>query len=267
MITFRCLMCSSTVFASEQEQGAMVDCPECGASLNVPQQSVETPAPVLNRADSRVPGRQDQAYAAESVSTKSIFRAKRKAQQDAEADGKVFDSSRFDQDKTSRKTVAAVVAVFVIAMGGYAYYLNRPVERLVLTDEVATQLLQGVNTSDDSSLTSLMDNYMDAQCTCTEMMGRILMYIDTQEKLDEVLEDLKRLSQIALIQNPRINAIDRNRADMEIMSVMEEYKSRQAGAHSKLEKEVIRIQKINPGLANSLKDNVAAIGMLDMFQN
>lgn len=267
MITFRCLMCSSKVSVSEEESGGTVDCPECGALLNVPQQSVEGPAPVVNRADSMASSREQKTDSRQGTGAKSIFRAKRKAQQDAEADGKAFDSSKFDQDKTSRNTVTAVVAVFVIAMGCYAYYLNRPVQRLVLTDEVATKLLQGVNTNDDSSKTSLMDNYMDAQCTCTEMMGTILTYVDSSEKLDEVMEDLKRLSQIAITQNPLVNAIDRNRADMEIMSVMEEYKSRQAGAHSKLENEVIRIQKINPGLADRLKDNVAAIGMLDMFQN
>ena len=122
MITFRCLMCSSTVSVSEEEQGATVDCPECGALLNVPQQSVEGPPPVVNRADSKASASQHKTDSEQGTGAKSIFRAKRKAQQDAEADGKVFDSSKFDQDKTSRNTVAAVVTVFVIAMGWYAYY-------------------------------------------------------------------------------------------------------------------------------------------------
>ena len=54
MITFRCLMCASTISASEGEQGTSIDCPECGASLTVPGQSVEAPAPIISRADSKV---------------------------------------------------------------------------------------------------------------------------------------------------------------------------------------------------------------------
>ena len=54
---------------------------------------------------------------------------------------------------------------------------------------------------------------------------------------------------------------------MQLMSVMEEYKGRQAGAHVKLEAEVKRIQKLDPDMVTTLRDNVAAIGLLDMFQN
>ena len=267
MITFRCLMCSSTISASEGEQGTSVDCPECGASLTVPDQSVEAPAPIISRADSKVESSDEKESSADDAAAKSIFRAKRKAQQEAESEGKEFDSSKFDKDTSSRNTLYGVFAVLVISIGGYAYYLARPVQRLVLTDEMATALLQGVNTRDDSSVTSLLGNYMDAQCTCTETMGKILAYVNSQEKLEEVLGDLKRLSQIAITQNPLVNAVDRNRPDMQLMAVMEEYKGRQAGAHVKLEEEVKRIQKIDPEMAVKLRDDVAAIGLLDMFQN
>ena len=98
-------------------------------------------------------------------------------------------------------------------------------------------------------------------------MGTILEYVNSQEKLEEVLGDLKRLSQIAITQNPLVNAVDRNRPNMQLMSVMEEYKGRQAGAHVKLEAEVKRIQKLDPDMVTTLRDNVAAIGLLDMFQN
>ena len=102
---------------------------------------------------------------------------------------------------------------------------------------------------------------------CARLAARILEYVNSQEKLEEVLADLKRLSQIAITQNPLVNAIDRNRPNMQLMSVMEEYKGRQAGAHFKLEEEVKRIQKIDPDMVATLRDNVAAIGLLDMFQN
>ena len=108
---------------------------------------------------------------------------------------------------------------------------------------------------------------MDAQCTCTETMGVVLEYVDSSEKLEEVMDDLKRLSQIALIQNPLVNAVDRNAPNMQVMSVMEEFKGRQAGAHIKLENEVKRIQQVDPAMATQLKDNVPAIALLDMFQN
>ena len=36
---------------------------------------------------------------------------------------------------------------------------------------------------------------------------------------------------------------------------------------AKLEEEVKRIQKIDPDMVATLRDNVAAIGLLDMFQN
>ena len=266
MITFRCLMCSCTISASEGEQGGSIDCPECGATLTVPEQSVEAPAPIINRADSKLESRNLKENGVDDA-TKSIFRAKRKAQQEAESEGKAFDSSKFDKDTSSRNTLYGVLVVLVVSIGAYAYYLARPVQRLVLTDEMATALLQGINTRDDSSVTALMDNYMDAQCTCTETMGTILEYVNSQEKLEEVLGDLKRLSQIAITQNPLVNAVDRNRPNMQLMSVMEEYKGRQAGAHVKLEAEVKRIQKLDPDMVTTLRDNVAAIGLLDMFQN
>ena len=259
-------MCSCTISASEGEKGGSIDCPECGATLTVPEQSVEAPAPIINRADSKLESRNLKENGVDDA-TKSIFRAKRKAQQEAESEGKAFDSSKFDKDTSSRNTLYGVLVVLVVSIGAYAYYLARPVQRLVLTDEMATALLQGINTRDDSSVTALMDNYMDAQCTCTETMVRILEYVNSQEKLDEVLADLKRLSQIAITQNPLVNAIDRNRPNMQLMSVMEEYKGRQAGAHFKLEEEVKRIQKIDPDMVATLRDNVAAIGLLDMFQN
>ena len=267
MITFRCLMCSCTISASQGEQGNSIDCPECGATLSVPEQSVEAPAPIVNRADSKLESRNLKENGVDDAATKSIFRAKRKAQQEAESEGREFDSSKFDKDTSSRNTLYGALAVLIVSIGAYAYYLARPVQRLVLTDEMATALLQGINTRDDSSVTSLMDNYMDAQCTCTETMVTILEYVNSQEKLEEVLADLKRLSQIAITQNPLVNAIDRNRPNMQLMSVMEEYKGRQAGAHFKLEEEVKRIQKIDPDMVTTLRDNVAAVGLLDMFQN
>lgn len=267
MISFRCLMCSKTVNATVDQQGATIDCPECGATLNVPKQSVEAPAPVVNRADSQVAGRETKEVLADGTEAKSIFRAKRKAQQEAKAEGVEFDSSKFDQDKATRNSMLGILAVAIIAIGWYAYYLSRPVQRYEFTEELANELLQGMNTSDDSSLTTLLDRYMDAQCTCTETMGVVLEYVDSSEKLEEVMDDLKRLSQIALIQNPLVNAVDRNAPNMQVMSVMEEFKGRQAGAHIKLENEVKRIQQLDPAMATQLKDNVPAIALLDMFQN
>ena len=158
-------MCSCTISASEGEQGGSIDCPECEATLTVPEQSVEAPAPIINRADSKLESRNLKENGVDDA-TKSIFRAKRKAQQEAESEGKAFDSSKFDKDTSSRNTLYGVLVVLVVSIGAYAYYLARPVQRLVLTDEMATALLQGINTRDDSSVTSLMDNYMDAQCTC-----------------------------------------------------------------------------------------------------
>ena len=267
MISFRCLMCSKTVNVTADQQGATIDCPECEASLNVPEQSVEAPAPVINRADSRVSDREPKEELADGTEAKSIFRAKRKAQKEAEAEGVEFDSSRFDQDKATRNSMVGILAVVVIAIGWYAYYLSQPVPRYEFTDEMANELLQGINTRDDSSLITLLDHYMEAQCTCTETMGLVLEYVDSSEKLEEVMSDLKRLSQIALTQNPMVNAVDRNTPNMQLMSVMEEYKGRQAGAHIKLENEVRRIQQINPAIATQLKDNIPTIALLDMFQN
>ena len=267
MISFRCLMCSKTVNATVDQQGATIDCPECEATLNVPEQSVEASAPVVNRADSRVAGRESKEELGDGTEAKSIFRSKRKAQQEAEAEGVEFDSSKFDQDKATRNLMLGILAVAIIAIGWYAYYLSLPVQRYEFTDEMANELLQGMNTKDDSSLTILLDQYMDAQCTCTETMGIVLEYVDSSEKLEEVMGDLKRLSQIALTQNPLVNAVDRNAPNMQVMSVMEEFKGRQAGAHIKLENEVKRIQQINPAMATQLKDNVPAIALLDMFQN
>ena len=267
MISFRCLMCSKTVNATVDQQGATIDCPECGASLNVPEQSVEAPAPVINRADSRVGDRESKDELADGTEAKSIFRAKRKAQKEAEAEGVEFDSSRFDQDKATRNSMLGILAVVVIAIGWYAYYLSQPVPRYEFTDEMANELLKGMNTRDDSSLTTLLDHYMEAQCSCTETMGLVLEYVDSSEKLEEVMGDLKRLSQIALTQNPMVNAIDRNSPNMQLMSVMEEYNGRQVGAHIKLENEVRRIQQIDPAMATQLKDNVPTIALLDMFQN
>ncbi len=267
MISFRCLMCSKTVNVADEKQGETIDCPECSASLNVPAQSAEVMAPVVNRSAPKVNSQEESDAPSDAVSTKSIFRAKRKAQQDAAAAGEHFDSSKFDQTRISRTFFLSVMTILILAIGSYSYYLLRPVKRLVLTDEQANQLLAAVNTRDESSITTVMDEYLDAQTTCTELMGKILRYVDSQEKLEEVMDDLKRLSQIALTQNPLMESMDRDEPNMEIMSLMEEYKSRQMGAEIKLEREVARIMKLNPDLAAQLKDEVAVVARLAMFQN
>ncbi len=267
MISFSCLMCSTTVTADEDAQGDTIECPDCGASLKVPEQSVTAPAPVVDKAASQVRDRgKDVRGVTDSTGTKSIFRAKRKAQLVAEATGEEFDSSRFDQAGLPRKAIVSLVAILVLAIGSYAYYLMRPIPRLVLTDEKANSLLQKMNTRNDESITSLIDDFLGAQCTCTEMMGEILRYVDSKEKLDEVMDDLKRLSQIALIQNPMVNAIDRDTPNMQMLSVMEEYRGRQAASHSKLEEEVLRIRTIDPTMVDRLQKEIPTIALLDMFQ-
>ena len=267
MISFRCLMCSKTINAADEKQGETIDCPECGASVNVPAQSADVVAPVVNRSAPKVNSQSESESLSDAASTKSIFRAKRKAQQEAAAAGEHFDSSKFDQARVSRTFILSVMTILILAIGSYSYYLLRPVERLVLTDEQANQLLAGMNTRDESSISTVMDNYLDAQTTCSELMGKILRYVDSQEKLEEVLDDLKRLSQIALTTNPLMESMDRNEPNMEIMSLMEEYKSRQMAAEIRLEREVARIMKLNPDLAGQLRDEVAVLSRLSMFQN
>ncbi len=266
MISFRCLMCSKTVTADDSAHGETMDCPDCGASLKVPERSVEAPAPVVDKATSQSKTRLTDSEDGVRSSAKSIFRAKRKAQTEAESSGKEFDSSQFDQDKLPRKVVLALLFVLVLVIGVYSVYVMQPVKRLEFTDEQANALLQGMNTKDDSSVTALMDAYLNAQCTCTEMMAEILRYIDSEEKLEEVLGDLKRLSQIAMIKNPLVDAIDRNSPNMEMYSLMEEYQGRQTGAHGKMQDEVLRIQGIDATMVDRLKDEVRAISELQMFQ-
>ena len=267
MISFRCLMCSKTVTADDSAHEETMDCPDCGASLKVPEQSVETPTPVIDKATSQSKTHlADHEEEGVSSGTKSIFRAKRKAQTEAESSGKEFDSSRFDQDKLPRRVVLGMLSALVLAVGIYSVYVMQPVKRLEFTDEQANALLQGMNTKDDSSVASLMDAYLNAQCTCTEMMAEILRYIDSEEKLEEVLGDLKRLSQIAMIRNPLIDAIDRNSPNMEMYPLMGEHQGRQIGAHRKMQVEVLRIQRIDATMADRLRDEVQAISKLQMFQ-
>ena len=267
MISFSCLMCSTTVTVDEDAQGKTIECPDCSASLRVPEQSVTVSAPVVDKAASPVRGQgKGIRDASDSTSTKSIFRAKRKAQLAAESKGEEFDSSRFEKAGLPRKTMFSLIVILVLAVGFYAYYLTRPIPRLVLTDQKANSLLKAMNTRNDESITSLLDEFLGAQCTSTEMIGEILRYIDTEEKLDEVMDDLKRLSQISLIQNPLVNAIDRDKPNMQLLSLMEEYRGRQASSHGKLEEEVLRIKAINPAMVDRLQKEIPTIALLDMFQ-
>jgi len=260
-------MCSTTVTVDEDAQGKTIECPDCSASLRVPEQSVTVSAPVVDKAASQVRGQgKGIRDASDSTSTKSIFRAKRKAQLAAESKGEEFDSSRFEKAGLPRKTMFSLIVILVLAIGFYAYYLTRPIPRLVLTDQKANSLLKAMNTRNDESITSLLDEFLGAQCTSTEMIGEILRYIDTEEKLDEVMDDLKRLSQISLIQNPLVNAIDRDKPNMQLLSLMEEYRGRQASSHSKLEKEVLRIKAIDPAMVDRLQKEIPTIALLDMFQ-
>ena len=80
------------------------------------------------------------------------------------------------------------------------------------------------------------------------------------------MDDLKRLSQIALIQNPLVNAIDRDKPNMQLLSLMEEYRGRQASSHSKLEEEVLRIKAIDPAMVDRLQKEIPTIALLDMFR-
>ena len=50
------------------------------------------------------------------------------------------------------------------------------------------------------------------------------------------------------------------------LSLMEEYRGRQASSHSKLEEEVLRIKAIDPAMVDRLQKEIPTIALLDMFQ-
>ena len=242
-ISFRCLMCGQDLEGDETLRGQQTECGKCNAEVLVPEAEQGSSSPVIHRGVATVTAR--------SHSTKSVFRSKRKAQVEAEETGQSFDAREFDGRRMWKVPIAAFV-VLAVAMIGYLGYLAIPPARVPLTDEEATKLFNDVTSEN-------WEDFLTGQCDSVDKLNAVMTYVRNDATYEEVFLDLKRLSDIIVLEPVADQfAMD----EMERMQVNKTMGTRQMHGHLGMSDHLTRIKKLNPRLANRIITEVPVFELL-----